>query len=204
MNMTPHQKASKLCSLFLLPILFYSCERGTDGEPPLAQFTYTSVAAMPVTVQFVNTSVSTGGPATFVWDFGDGTTATTIDAVHTYTQPGVYMVKLVQHPSAGASDTVAIALNLSLPAGPSGTSNRLFSPHTASFNFAITARPYTFTFTNTSSGADTYLWKFGDGVTTTTDSITVVHTYQNSGAYQVNLSATNSNGTDTSGATITF
>jgi hypothetical protein len=47
------------------------------------------------------------------------------------------------------------------------------------------------TFTNTSVGATTYAWDFGDGNTSSTTS--PVHTYSNSGTYTVTLTATNGN-----------
>ena len=47
------------------------------------------------------------------------------------------------------------------------------------------------TFTNTSVGATTYAWNFGDGSTSTTTN--PVHTYSNSGTYTVTLTATNGN-----------
>ena len=47
------------------------------------------------------------------------------------------------------------------------------------------------TFTNTSVGATTYAWDFGDGNTSTTTS--PVHNYSTSGTYTVTLTATNGN-----------
>jgi PKD repeat protein len=188
-------------------IALYSCNKGngTDGEPPVAGFSYTSASTVPVTVQFVNTSTATaGGPSSFKWDFGDGTIAQTIDATHVYTQSGVYIIKLVQTPSTGAADSVAQVLSLSNIPGPAGISNRMHGIQGVSFISSISSRAYTVTFINSSANANNYLWKFGDGVTTTTDSATVVHTYMASGTYHVNLSASSSNSTDTSGATIIF
>lgn len=48
--------------------------------------------------------------------------------------------------------------------------------------------PLTATFTNTSSGASTYFWQFGDGNTST--SMHPTHTYSTAGAYSVTLTAT--------------
>jgi trimeric autotransporter adhesin len=49
-----------------------------------------------------------------------------------------------------------------------------------------------YSFTNTSIGAVTYLWSFGDGTTVTTKDAS--KTYTNSGYYTINLKATNANG----------
>ena len=51
----------------------------------------------------------------------------------------------------------------------------------------------TVTFINTSSYADTYLWDFGDGQTST--EVNPVHTYATGGPYNISLTATNGSGT---------
>ena len=47
------------------------------------------------------------------------------------------------------------------------------------------------TFTNTSTGADTYLWNFGDGTTSTEKNPT--HAYEGSGYYTIKLTASKGN-----------
>ncbi|MGY8866846.1 MAG: PKD domain-containing protein, partial [Methylophagaceae bacterium] len=41
------------------------------------------------------TDLSTGGPNSFLWDFGDGTTDTSINPTHIYNSPGTYDVSLI-------------------------------------------------------------------------------------------------------------
>lgn len=53
--------------------------------------------------------------------------------------------------------------------------------------FTYTANQLDFTFTNTTTGATSYLWDFGDGQTSTLDNPT--HTYATSGLYVVTLTA---------------
>jgi len=57
------------------------------------------------------------------------------------------------------------------------------------------------TFTNTSTGADTYLWDFGDGQTST--AMSPIHSYATQGIYNVLLTATNTNGSATA-STVVF
>ena len=193
----------KNCLNYLLPltIFFSSCGR-TNEDPPIAQFTYSSLSSvpMPATVQFTNTSTTTSAPATYVWDFGDGSTATVNNPLHIYTQMAVYQVRLVQISSNGVRDTVTQYLNLASYTGPTGTSNRSMS---ANFVMTIPARIFTTTFINTSVGASNYLWNFGNGTTSNTDSMTITRTFS-AGTFHVNLSASNNGGTDTTGAMITF
>ena len=60
--------------------------------------------------------------------------------------------------------------------------------------------PVTVNFTNTSSGDGlTYLWNFGDGGTSTEPNPT--HTFQ-AGAWEITLTVTNENGSDTTSAVI--
>jgi len=62
------------------------------------------------------------------------------------------------------------------------------TPPTASFDF--TANELVVTFNNTSTGASSYIWTFGDGNKSTDENPT--HTYAADGSYDVELFATNS------------
>ncbi len=61
--------------------------------------------------------------------------------------------------------------------------------------FTASADVLTITFTNTSTGADSYSWDFGDGATSTLKD--PVHTYASAGVYTVKMTATNANGSAT-------
>ncbi len=66
-------------------------------------------------------------------------------------------------------------------------------PPVASFTYVLDG--LTATFTNTSQNADTYLWDFGDGSTSTEEN--PVHTYTDNGLFTVSLKAMNPNGEST-------
>lgn len=61
----------------------------------------------PATVQFTNGSLNA---ASYLWDFGDGTTGTTSSPAHTYGTPGSYTVSLVASGSTqcNSSDTLVL------------------------------------------------------------------------------------------------
>ena len=61
----------------------------------------TSSCAAPLTVTFTNQSQNA---STYMWDFGDGATATDIAPSHTYTSPGTYTVVLTADGGACGSD----------------------------------------------------------------------------------------------------
>jgi len=63
------------------------------AESPVADFTADpSSGPVPLFVQF--TDMSTGIPTTWLWDFGDGTIATTQHPIHTFITAGTYTVNL--------------------------------------------------------------------------------------------------------------
>jgi PKD repeat protein len=73
--------------------------------PPVASFSGTPLTGpAPLTVSFTDTS--SGAPHAWAWDFGDGTSSSAQNPVHTYDQPGTYTVLLdVSNPSGFDSQT---------------------------------------------------------------------------------------------------
>ena len=73
------------------------------------------------------------------------------------------------------------------------------APPTAGFSGTPTVgqTPLTVTFTNSSVDADTYLWEYGDGQTSTTTAITHTHVYTSPGTFTVKLTAFNAYGQNT-------
>ena len=62
-------------------------------QPPVADFSASPTSGFaPLTVSF--TDLSTNSPSSWSWDFGDGTTSTEPNPVHTYGNPGIYDVSL--------------------------------------------------------------------------------------------------------------
>lgn len=144
-------------------------------RPPIADFLPLPGfgCEVPLTVNFNNISI---GADTYFWQFGDGTTDTVQFPVHTFDSLGTYPVTLtVTNDSTGCSDDIAIDLPIANP--------------TAAFT-ALSTSGCTGTsidFVNHSTGANGYLWIFGDG-----DSATAVnpsHQYNSPGQYDVTLIA---------------
>ncbi len=127
----------------------------------------------PTTVNFYNTNLFVSGS---VWDFGDGTTSTLNNPVHTYNTGGQYTVSLIVSSTAGCSDTVIKNNLITVGKNP--------APGFTHSNVTGCA-PHSVQFANTSANYDSCRWYFGDG--TTSDSINPSHTYANSGIYSVTL-----------------
>jgi PKD repeat protein len=155
------------------------------GVPPTADFTAVpTTGAVPLSVQF--TDASKGGPTSRSWDFGDGSTSSSVNPVHVYTTTGTYTVTLTVKNAYG-SDTAT-------KAGLVTASGKPRADFTADERRGV--KPFTVTFTDLSTGKPTsWAWQFGDGTTSTEQN--PVHTYQKEGAYDVSLTVSNSFGTDT-------
>ena len=146
-----------------------------DPPGPVAAFTYTGVTAVPATIQFQNSSANANS---YSWDFGDGTSSTQANPVKVYTTEGTFSVKLVaSNTSTGKSNSVTHQITIG-----GGT--------TAAFSFTGSMiAPATITFQNSSANANSFQWSFGDGTGSTQMNPTKV--YQNAGAFNVKLVATN-------------
>ncbi len=112
------------------------------------------------TVSFTDLSVSDGlNPIqSFSWDYADGQTELKSKGPfqHTYSNPGLYKVKLSVLDTEGCKDSFLIptALVISKPVAAFDTTENITCP----------TKPVTFT--NQSSGPGlSYLWSFGDGAT---------------------------------------
>ncbi len=143
---------------------------------PVANFTHASNNGYhePSIITFTNTSEHA---ASYLWDFGDGTTSTAQNPAHTFSTAGSYTVKLtVTNESLTDEKSETIEITQFEPVADfTHASNNGY--HT----------PSIITFTNTSQHADTYLWDFGDGSTSTAQN--PAHSYSATGSYTVKLTA---------------
>ena len=124
-----------------------------------------STGYAPFSISFYNkTSYYT---SSFLWDFGDGDSSTLENPHHSYSDPGIYSVKLAAANPVGTKDTVYENLVKVWPALP----GVYFSADVRSGD-----APLQVTFTNLSDEeAEEYFWDFGDGSTSTGKN--PVHTY---------------------------
>ena len=157
----------------------------STGMPPVADFTSGArTGAAPLTVAFTDTS--TGGPTSWTWEFGDGSSSTLRNPTHTYAVAGTYTVTLTARNAYG-SDTATKEGYVTAGGLPVAefTADQRVGP-----------APLTVKFTDLSSGNPTaWSWNFGDGATSTEQNPT--HVYQLEGSYDVTLTATNAYGSDT-------
>jgi len=160
---------------------------------PVANFTSDVTSGKsPLTVQF--TDQSTSAPASWLWDFGDGTTSDEQNPTHSYSTTGTdtvtYTVNLTATNSAG-SNTTSKTNYITLYSNPP-TVSFIATPRIS------TTAPLTVQFHDTTILSPTsWLWDFGDGDNTNATVQNPVHTYATAGTYTVNLTATNAIGSST-------
>lgn len=129
-------------------------------------------------------SDTTGTVEEFEWAFDDGATATGEIVTHSYDQPGTYEVTLtVQRP--GSTETASKQLDVAEEddQGDGGV--------TAAFEygpeFPEPGQSVSFDATPSSGSISEYVWEFDDG--STADGVTVTHSYDEPGEYEVELRA---------------
>ncbi|THH41588.1 PKD domain-containing protein [Neolewinella litorea] len=149
-----------------------------------AEFTSTEVLCEPEPIVFTNLSTTAGGQAItdYAWEFGDQTTVNPQRSpIHQYMVPGDFPAQLTITDENGCED-LAVRNVAYFPA----PRTIILEPQDA-FGCA----PFTNGFLNRSNPIDdTYLfeWRFGDG--NTSGDRDPVHTYENTGIYDVYLSIT--------------
>ena len=173
---------------FSISCLFVACRGDIWGRvPPHADFrVLNDNCEAPCKVAFINTS--TGTANSYSWFFGVANSSAE-NPEQLFEEPGTYQIILGASNSAGFSST--------------NQSVTITQPHIkpiARFISSISTgspciSPCLVNFENKTLGIDaTYLWDFGDGITST--ELSPPHSYSTAGLFTVTLTATNIYGTD--------
>ena len=128
-------------------------------------------------ITFKNTSKNA---KTYYWRFGDGTESTLVNPTHYYAKSGTYQIQLIAFNEFEA----VLSTQHIIVADTDITSSFTYKPE----NIAIINIPTDFT--NTSTGATSYLWNFGDGVGSSTLT-NPKYTYTKTGNFTITLTAIN-------------
>lgn len=149
-----------------------------------ASFTTPPSGCAPYTAVINNTSA---GGQTFQWDFGDGTTGNDEEPSHLYTTPGVYTIRLTVIDSATCNIIDSARFTITVSGSP--TASFTYSPIPPAINGPVD-------FVNTTVGATSYIWRYGDGDTlfTRTRDTTIRHFYNATGTFNACLEAMNDYG----------
>jgi len=166
---------------------------GIPCNAPVADFSADPVSGIaPLTVSF--TDLSTGA-SSWSWDFGDGDTSSAQNPTHTYDSPGTYNVCLEVSNDCG---THTACMDIVVDPEPCDLPTACFTADPTSGD-----APLTVTFADCSEDADSWLWDFGDGITSIEQNPTHTYSIASNDAYTVCLTVENECGTDQVCAEIT-
>ncbi len=145
---------------------------------PLPSFSVNQTPCINIPTQFQNTSTNANS---YLWDFGDGTTTTDANPLHTYTTAGVFTVTL-----SATTDSCTRTITLT-------NHITVFDP-ICNFTYVTNGKciPLTATFTENSPTAISWFWSFGDG--TSSSAQNPVHTYSIAPTDSVKLTITDIHG----------
>jgi gliding motility-associated-like protein len=148
------------------------------GAPDASFEVDTNEGCVPLVVNFNNTS--TGGNQ-FYWNFGDGYSSTEHSPQHIYNESGMYNAQLIVN-GEGGTDTYSTMITVH----PSPTAFFKVVPTQVSVP-GEAIKCY-----NQSDGATSFLWDFGDSITSTLENPT--HEYTTPGTYTITLTVWNEYG----------
>jgi PKD repeat protein len=187
------------------------------GGPLTAQYSFSPSAPKAGDSVKFDSSASTGGPATWVWNFGDNSSGNGAVVNHTYANAGNYIVSLTETaPGTGAgcssnvcasqaTQTVVVITNGPPPPPPLnpafGADPAVQCVYQLGFNQCTAATGQTVTLTAAEIRATTYTWDFGDGSGGSGASVT--HSWVLPGSYKVQLTVS-ATGFTTASKSLTF
>ncbi|MBG6180261.1 PKD domain-containing protein, partial [Arthrobacter sp. CAN_A1] len=161
-------------------------DAGTTGvllnAPPTAAFA-PSVSGLQVTVDGSGSADGDGTVDSYAWTFGDGGTATGVNASHTYGAAGTYPVRLTVTDDDGATHSITRDVTVAPP--PANVAP------VAAFTSTVNGLVVSVDGSGSSDSDGTvagYAWTFGDGGTAT--GVNASHTYGAAGTYPVRLTVT--------------
>jgi len=182
-----------LSASLILSLTFLLSGCSFFNQPPSANFSAdptSGKAPLKVSFDASSSSDSDGTTLIYKWKFGDNHSASGEVINHTYESAGTYTVELTATDDQGATDTATKTNTVSSP--PSGIPTASFTasptegtvPLEVSFDASESSDP--------DGKIDSYAWNFDDGERGSGKS--TVHTFEDSGTYNVQLTVTDDSG----------
>ena len=164
----------------------------TNTQPPVANAGGPYAGTVNVAISFSGAASRDpdGSVVSYLWNFGDGTTASGVTAVHAYVAAGSYTVRLTVTDNDGLTSSASTTAQVSDGTGLQPPVANPGGPYQGT-----TASPTAFD-GSASSDPDgrivSYDWTFGDGGTASGEKPT--HAYSTAGTYTVTLTVTDDTG----------
>ncbi|HTO00256.1 MAG TPA: PKD domain-containing protein [Microthrixaceae bacterium] len=151
----------------------------------------------PFNVSFSGaTSTVAEGPGTYAWTFGDGASATGVNASHVYTTPGTYTASLKVTDTTGDVSTATVTVQVNEapvdPGDPIVPIARIVTNPTSPVGQAPFKVGFNGSTSTVDEGPGVYTWTFGDGGTAT--GVSVNHTYTKAGTFTATLTVKDTTG----------
>ncbi len=167
------------------PCIRYTCKQVIVQTPPcnlVVDFNWTVTQTNPLRIEFHNLTTNLATTDSIRWTFGDGSSSSQINPVHTYNVAGTYTVclRIIRYNSGTTPCIREICKTIVIP-----------QPCNLVVDFSWTAtatNPLRIEFHNLSvplATTDSTIWSFGDN--TISHDVNPVHTYANAGTYNVCL-----------------
>jgi PKD repeat protein len=150
------------------------CLSGQSGAQPIADFTSSDENICIGEVSFANNSTYFN---ILFWDFGDGITSNQPNPTHAYSLPGTYTVTLRASNSIGF-DTLSKQITVNPLVAKFGVSKDTLQLNDTAF------------FSDSTAGAVTWIWDFGDATSSTQQNPS--HAYSAQGIFTVRLTVIDS------------
>ncbi|MGD8450559.1 MAG: PKD domain-containing protein [Phycisphaerae bacterium] len=153
------------------------------GGPVRARITISSttgVVPLEVQVSAAESTSTTAGELTYAWDFGDGSTADTVEATHTYDTAGTYTIVLHVTDAEGNIGPASVEVRVEpVPVAIiKADTNAGLLPLAVQFDGSASYRD--------DDVISEYHWDFGDA-SETSEQPAPAHTYEQAGVYTATL-----------------
>ena len=175
-----------LTKLIALQAFILSGSLFVSGQAPAVDFSGSPLTGCsPLIVNFQD--LSTGGPTSWNWNFGNGNTSTLQNPIATYFTPGTYTVSLTATNASG-SNTMIKTSYVTVYAVPTVD----FSASPVSGCFPLRVQFQDLSNAGPGNTIVSWLWDFGDGYSSSQQN--PLATYGSSGIFSVTLRVTNDKG----------
>lgn len=177
-----YAKVKSILISFALSLFSFLTNSAYAQTPPNAQFSGSQTICVNTRASFTNQSTTGSSPITsYLWDFGDGNSSTVTNPTHQYSAPGTYTVTLVVQAANGQADSEVKVNYITVHPKPQA-------------EFSVTTNgctlPVGVIYSNSSTGASSYSWSFGNGQSSTQQNPSTVN-FTSAGSYTTTLIATN-------------
>ncbi len=178
-------RVTLLCGLLLVGAV--GCVT-VPNQAPIAAITAAPISGgVPLTVQFDGSGSRDpdGKIIEYLWDFGDGSTGSSAQVSHTYTQAGLYPVILTVKDDRGSTAVATVIIKVGNPPPKAlftVTATNGFAPLTVQFDASASSDPASLL---SPQRIVRHEWDFGDGTSAVGQQVS--HTYARAGVYTVTL-----------------